>query len=70
MLLIIEPQMNKEFTRDATQYIPEPLLKMFANMPVLEPEVPGRVLASLALRAPQELSGKYLHWDDASLSSL
>lgn len=37
---------------------------------LLEPEVPGRSLANLALRAPKELSGKYLYWDEPLVTNL
>ncbi|KAJ3002022.1 hypothetical protein HKX48_002567 [Thoreauomyces humboldtii] len=34
---------------------------------LLHPDVPGHVIAHLALRAPKELSGRFLSWDDAAL---
>lgn len=37
---------------------------------LLEPEVPGRALANLALRAPKELSGQYFHWDNEKVAAL
>ena len=30
---------------------------------LLDPEVPGYVIASLALKAPRELSGSFVSWD-------
>ena len=30
---------------------------------LLPPELPGHVIASLALRAPSSLSGQFLSWD-------
>ena len=37
---------------------------------ILEPEVAGNTIAKIALRAPAELSGKYLHWNDPAISAL
>ena len=36
---------------------------------LIRPEQPGGVIANLAVRAQEELSGKFLSWDDASLES-
>jgi hypothetical protein len=35
---------------------------------LLAPEVPGRAIASLALKPRKELSGKFLNWDDPALA--
>ncbi|EJD42128.1 NAD(P)-binding protein [Auricularia subglabra TFB-10046 SS5] len=62
-------QMQREFTSKGKGFVPETVLaKLFEN--VLEPEVPGRVIASLALRVPASLSGKYLHWNDPALEGI
>ncbi|EJD45360.1 short-chain dehydrogenase [Auricularia subglabra TFB-10046 SS5] len=59
--------MHRDFARDAKPYNPELL-----GGPdiVIEAELPARVIAKLALRAPPELSGKYLHWDDPVLTGI
>ncbi|EJD45348.1 NAD(P)-binding protein [Auricularia subglabra TFB-10046 SS5] len=59
--------MHRDFARDAKPYNPELL-----GGPdiVIEAELPARVIAKLALRAPPELSGKYLHWDDPTLNTV
>lgn len=31
---------------------------------LLKPEQPGYVIAALSLRAPESLSGEFVHWDD------
>ncbi|KAI8920147.1 hypothetical protein DFJ77DRAFT_451325 [Powellomyces hirtus] len=36
---------------------------------LLSPDVPGYVIAKLALHAEKELSGQFISWDDARLSS-
>ncbi|GJJ74236.1 hypothetical protein EMPS_06594 [Entomortierella parvispora] len=36
---------------------------------LLHPDLPGQVIASLALKAPSSISGKFLAWDDESLSA-
>ena len=61
--------MQQDFLVQAKDYIPENSMKeLFDGL--LEPEVPGRVIADLALRAPAELSGKYVHWNDPVLAAL
>ena len=37
---------------------------------LLDPSVPGRILASLALGAPHEWSGEQINWDDPRISAL
>ncbi|MDX1615348.1 MAG: SDR family NAD(P)-dependent oxidoreductase [Candidatus Promineifilaceae bacterium] len=37
---------------------------------LLDPTIPGRVLAYLALRAPAEWSGEFLSWDDEKVQAL
>ncbi|KAE9410636.1 NAD(P)-binding protein [Gymnopus androsaceus JB14] len=37
---------------------------LHANGSLLNPEAPGHVIAALALRCPQELSGQFVSWDD------
>ncbi|EJD45363.1 NAD(P)-binding protein [Auricularia subglabra TFB-10046 SS5] len=59
--------MHYDYVRDAKPYNPELLAGPDI---VIEPELPGRVIARLALRAAPELSGKYLHWDDATLTDI
>lgn len=36
---------------------------------LLPPEVPGHVIAKLALGAPKELSGQFISWDDGRLAA-
>ncbi|KAJ3179521.1 hypothetical protein HDU85_004794 [Gaertneriomyces sp. JEL0708] len=36
---------------------------------LLHPDVPGHVIAMLALSAPKELTGQFLSWDDSKLST-
>lgn len=36
---------------------------------LLRPDQPGNVMAKLAVDAPKELSGKFLSWNDATLSA-
>ena len=36
---------------------------------LLSPELPGHVIAKLALEAPRELSGRFLSWDSPELKS-
>jgi len=38
--------------------------KLHANGKLLKPEQPAHVIASLALHAPQTLSGQFVSWDD------
>ncbi|EJD41906.1 NAD(P)-binding protein [Auricularia subglabra TFB-10046 SS5] len=40
--------------------------KAFESGVVQQPDAPGRVIAWFALHAPQELSGKYLPWEEAA----
>ncbi|EJD42123.1 putative oxidoreductase [Auricularia subglabra TFB-10046 SS5] len=62
-------EMQKDFTAQAKDFMPESALaELFAGM--LGPDVPGRVIATLALRARPELSGRYLHWNDSALGEL
>ncbi|EJD50090.1 NAD(P)-binding protein [Auricularia subglabra TFB-10046 SS5] len=61
--------MQKDFASQAKGVLPEAVLDtLFED--ALEPEVPGRVIADLALRAPASLSGKYLHWNDPALEGI
>lgn len=39
-----------------------------ANGQLLDPSLPGSVIAGLALDGPKELSGEYLDWADERLS--
>ncbi|EJD42131.1 NAD(P)-binding protein [Auricularia subglabra TFB-10046 SS5] len=57
------------FTAKAKDVLPEDTLDQLL-VGMLEPEVPGRVIADVALRAPQSLTGKYLHWNDPALASI
>lgn len=36
---------------------------------LLDPKLPGGVIAGLALDGPKDLSGEYLEWSDERLSS-
>jgi len=36
---------------------------------LLHPDQPGHVIASLAVKAPSSISGKFFSWDDESLVS-
>lgn len=56
--------MHYDYVRAAKPYNPELLAGPDI---VIEPELPGRVIAKLALRAAPELSGKYFHWDAADI---
>lgn len=59
----VRTEMQKDFASQAKGVLPEAVLgKLFED--ALEPEVPGRIIANLALRAPAALSGKYIHWND------
>ncbi|EJD42132.1 NAD(P)-binding protein [Auricularia subglabra TFB-10046 SS5] len=60
--------MQQAFVVNSKGILPDSLVDMFPEL--LEPEVPGRVIADLALRASPALSGKYMHWDDPLLASL
>ncbi|RSH88867.1 hypothetical protein EHS25_003095 [Saitozyma podzolica] len=42
----------------------------FENGELLAPEVPGAVIAALAVAGPKELSGEYLNWADERLQNL
>ncbi|KAG0303348.1 hypothetical protein BGZ99_002720 [Dissophora globulifera] len=37
------------------------------SLPVIHPDVPGHIIASLAINAPTSLNGKNLNWDDEVL---
>ncbi|EJD42143.1 short-chain dehydrogenase [Auricularia subglabra TFB-10046 SS5] len=65
----VRTEMQQGFTNDAKAYMSvEAIDKIFEGL--LEPEVPGRVISDLALRAGPAFSGKYLHWNDPSLEAL
>jgi hypothetical protein len=36
---------------------------------LLHPDQPGHVIASLAVRAPSSISGKFFSWDDEALEA-
>ncbi|EJD45372.1 NAD(P)-binding protein [Auricularia subglabra TFB-10046 SS5] len=61
--------MRNEFLSKAKPYGSESELRGGEDI-VIEPEDPGRAIASLALRAPRDLSGRYIRWDDPVLSRL
>jgi NAD(P)-dependent dehydrogenase (short-subunit alcohol dehydrogenase family) len=45
-------------------------MSLYEGGELLEPEVPGEVLALLALHAPREWSGRFLSWDDEEVARL
>ncbi|KAF9571078.1 hypothetical protein EC968_001062 [Mortierella alpina] len=58
--------------KGVTGMIPEQhaeFLYLHASKILLHPDQPGYVLASLAVKAENDLSGKFLAWDDESLAS-
>jgi NAD(P)-dependent dehydrogenase (short-subunit alcohol dehydrogenase family) len=46
------------------------LSNLHATGRLLPPQTPGRAIVALALRAPAELSGEVLPWDDARVQQL
>ncbi|EJD45324.1 NAD(P)-binding protein [Auricularia subglabra TFB-10046 SS5] len=62
------PGMEKQMA-EAGDFIPAEMRKAVEQR-LIEPKVAGRVLANVALRAPAELSGKFLHWNDPAISPL
>lgn len=61
--------MYTTFKNEAKAFAPPELLQM-AESTAVEPVEPGRVIAALALRAPKELSGKYVHWNGEELAEI
>lgn len=60
---------EEKLVAEAGEFITEEM-KQLMQQRILEPEFAGRIIANIALRAPAELSGKYLHWDDPAISAL
>lgn len=48
----------------------EHFVDIYQRNELLPPEVPGRVLAVLALYAPHEWSGRFMQWQDAAIQAL
>ncbi|MCJ1308789.1 hypothetical protein MMC25_002444 [Agyrium rufum] len=53
--------MRKE---DAARFI-----KLYESGDLLQPEVPGNVIARVVLKAPMELTGKFVRWNDPAMAS-
>ncbi|EJD41361.1 NAD(P)-binding protein [Auricularia subglabra TFB-10046 SS5] len=66
---VVRTDMYTAFTVEAKAFAPPELLQM-AEASAVEPVEPGRVIAALALRAPKELSGKYIHWNGEEVAGL
>ncbi|KAG0301794.1 hypothetical protein BGZ99_003332, partial [Dissophora globulifera] len=43
--------------------------KTAKSLPLLHPDEPGHVIASLAINAPASLNGKNLNWDEEELKT-
>ncbi|EJD42129.1 NAD(P)-binding protein [Auricularia subglabra TFB-10046 SS5] len=67
---VVRTEMHLGFMDQAKDFLREAKLDGVFVESVLEPDVPGRIIANLALHAPKELSGKYLRWNDPDLASL
>lgn len=65
----VRTEMLTDLEREGKGYVPDEAMKIIHDN-LLEPDVPGRVLAGLALRAPKELSGEYVHWNDPRVNEL
>ncbi|EJD42118.1 NAD(P)-binding protein [Auricularia subglabra TFB-10046 SS5] len=65
----VRTEMTGSFAEQAKDYFSESAMAQLYEG-LLEPEVPGRVIANVALRAGAELSGKYLHYNDKLLAEL
>lgn len=55
--------------REGKAYIPEEALDDIRET-TIQPEVSGRAIATLALRASKDLSGQFIQWDDPAVASL
>ncbi|EJD42127.1 short-chain dehydrogenase [Auricularia subglabra TFB-10046 SS5] len=65
----VRTEMQQGYADQAQSVVPEGFLdKLFLDL--LEPELPGRAIANLALRAPTSLSGKYLNWNDPAVEPI
>ncbi|EJD45322.1 short-chain dehydrogenase [Auricularia subglabra TFB-10046 SS5] len=60
---------EQQLLADVANFIP-PEMRGLLEQNSLEPDVAGRTIANLALRAPAELSGRYVQWNDPVLSGL
>lgn len=45
-------------------------VQLHEKQELLDPKLPGKALVVLALRAPQEWSGRFLSWDDEEVTAL
>ena len=61
--------MLTDLEREGAQYAGDEAMRVIYDN-LQEPQVPGRVIANLALRAPRELSAKYVHWNDPAVAAL
>lgn len=55
--------------REGKAYIPEEALDDI-QATTIQPEVSGRAIATLALRASKTLSGKFIQWNDPAVEGL
>jgi NAD(P)-dependent dehydrogenase (short-subunit alcohol dehydrogenase family) len=71
---VIDTEMQAVIRRDGMEGMPAQRYEYFLNLHVqrklLPPDLPGRAVALLALYAPHEWSGEFIHWDDERITSL
>lgn len=66
----VRTEMVRELERMSGKgHVPDDFIKLAVEYQ-MHPDVPGRALANLVLRAPKELSGEYLHWDDPKVAAV
>ncbi|EJD37818.1 NAD(P)-binding protein [Auricularia subglabra TFB-10046 SS5] len=63
----VKTKMRDEFIAALKPFLSPEMAKHYDSFQEIQPKVPGRNIATLALRAPIELSGKCVRWDDPAL---
>lgn len=67
---VVDTEMQREIREVHKENMDKNDAKKFSELKstntLLKPEQPGNVMARLALRAPKELSGQFLSWNDVT----
>jgi len=64
----MQSDLREKFVQNMDDEHQQKFLSLKTEGKLLPPEKPGNMIAELAVRAQQELSGSFLNWDDPKLA--